>query len=157
MVYAKVIKEFQSFKESRAARQTRVDNAWDALTRGKRTAHQFLPLFRATIADFEKEGVGKSEQDYYMGYIRKVGQPWRGEIFRHLNMYPTGDGGKEFRSPQTWREAHDAFVFLQGTSDDSSTSSQRRRETMTASSSPNRSARRGAGIRKRRSPAPVEP
>ena len=25
----------------------------------------------------------------------------------------------EFRSPQTWREAHEAFVFLQGTTEDS--------------------------------------
>ena len=48
-----------------------------------------------------------------------MGQPWRSEILKHLNMYPAVDGTKEFRGPQTWREAHDAFVFLQGSCEDS--------------------------------------
>ena len=53
-VYDKVVQELQFFKETAMERKTRVDNAWDALTRGKRTARQFLQLFRTTLANLEK-------------------------------------------------------------------------------------------------------
>ena len=79
-VYGRLVAELKTFQESPMERQQRVDSAYDQLTRGSLSARQFLPLFRGAIADLEKEGVGKSERDYLLAYLRKVGQPWRGEI-----------------------------------------------------------------------------
>merc|ERR1711978_805281 len=97
LVYKRVITELKTFQETPMERQQRVDSANDQLTRGSLTARQFLPLFRSAIADLEKEGVGKSERDYLLASLRKVGNPWRAEIIKHQAMYHADSGvGQEF-------------------------------------------------------------
>ena len=69
------------------------------------------------MADLEKEGVGKSERDYLLAYLRKVGSPWGGEIIKHQSMY-IGEGGvgQEFRGGRAAEAYNTQYKGTFGTS-----------------------------------------
>ena len=52
-----------------------------------------------------------------LGYLRKVGNPWRAEILKDRRSYPRPEGGEIARGVLTWREAHRILVEIEETQD----------------------------------------
>ena len=70
------------FSETVEEKELRVDNEHTTLMKGKLTAHQFEPLFEASITDLEAIGLGKLPRELYLSYLRKVGPTLQKEIRR---------------------------------------------------------------------------
>ena len=70
---------------------------------------QFLPRFEHAVAELEFAGLGKSDRELLLGYLRRLGNPYRAEILKDKRAYavPSGD---TLRGPQTWKEAHRVLV-----------------------------------------------
>ena len=74
------------------------------LMKGKLTAHQFEPLFEASIADLEAIGLGKLPRELYLSHLRKVGPTLQKEIRKDRRLWDPADS--TLRAPRTWEEAH---------------------------------------------------
>ena len=119
-------------------RQSRLDAEWSSNTgRGKLTARQFQPVFERLVTELELNGLGKSEREMFLGYLRRVGNPWRAEIMKWRGEFPSATGGMTIRGPQTWREAHQVLIELERLSTES--------KAIVASISPSASAEDPAG------------
>ena len=70
------------FEETILEQQQRADTEWDALSRGRMTGLQFKPRFEQAIAELERAGVGKSERELFISYLKKCGQPFRTAILK---------------------------------------------------------------------------
>ena len=63
--------------------QSRLDAEWSSNGgRGRLTARQFQPVFERLVTELELNGLGKSERELFLGYLRRVGSPWRAEILK---------------------------------------------------------------------------
>ena len=62
-VYQQIVLRLQEFKEGLIEKQTRISREWDALTKGKLTALQFLPLFEHLVSELELCGLAKGERE----------------------------------------------------------------------------------------------
>ena len=74
--------------------------------RGNRTGLQFKPLFEHGIAELEKAGVGKSDRDLFLAYLKKCGENMMNVILKDRREYIARDGERSTRAPDTWPEAH---------------------------------------------------
>ena len=92
------------FSETVEEKELRVDNEHAMLMKGKLTAHQFEPLFEASITDLEAIGLGKLPRELYLSYLRKVGPTLQKEIRKDRRLWDPADG--TLRAPRTWEEAH---------------------------------------------------
>ena len=73
-VYEQIKSKHLVFSETTEEKELRVDNEHAMLMKGKLTAHQFEPLFEASITDRESIGLGKTPQELYLSYLRKVAE-----------------------------------------------------------------------------------
>ena len=94
-----------------------MENEYANLSKGKLTALQFLPLFESTTSEMAIAGVGLSERQLLLGYLRKVGEAHRAEILKDRRLYPTADGsGEEMRAARSWMEAHHLLLEIESVS-----------------------------------------
>ena len=116
-VYDEIRDRLMEFRETALERQNRVENEYNNLTKGTLKALQFLPMFESVTSEMDMCGVGLSERQLLLGYLRKVGSDYRREILkdRRLYAFPTG-GPEEMRNPQTWREAHRVLLEIESVS-----------------------------------------
>ena len=77
-VYERIKSKHLMFSESREEREIRVDAEHVALMKGKLTGHQFEPLFEASVAELEAVGLGKTQRELFLSYLRKVGNSLQG-------------------------------------------------------------------------------
>ncbi|CAK9039750.1 unnamed protein product [Durusdinium trenchii] len=102
-VYERIKSKHLMFSESREEREIRVDAEHVALMKGKLTGHQFEPLFEASVAELEAVGLGKTQRELFLSYLRKVGTSLQREIRSDKRLWGHED---KLRGPQTWEEAH---------------------------------------------------
>ena len=102
-VYERIKSKHLMFSESREEREIRVDAEHVALMKGKLTGHQFEPLFEASVAELEAVGLGKTQRELFLSYLRKVGTSLQREIRSDKRLWGHED---QLRGPQTWEEAH---------------------------------------------------
>ena len=103
-VYDQIKSKHLVFSETTEEKELRVDNEHAMLMKGKLTAHQFEPLFEASITDLESIGLGKTPRELYLSYLRKVGPVLQKEIRKDRRLWPGEDN--TLRGPRTWEEAH---------------------------------------------------
>ena len=82
-------------------RKSKADDDWAALSKGNKTALQFLPSFEEALADCELRGCGKTEEDSFLGYLRKSGAQARAIILHDMRDYPKAGGGIDWRKPRS--------------------------------------------------------
>ena len=71
---------------------------------------QFKPLFEHGIAELVKAGVGKSDRDLFLSYLKKCGEHMKNVFLKDRRGYVLTAGVKTARAPQTWTEAHTVFL-----------------------------------------------
>ena len=102
-VYCRIKEKHLVFAESKEEKEVRVDNEHVLLTKGKMSAHQFEPLFEASISELESVGLGKTPRELYLSYLRKMPPHLQKEIRSDKRLWR---GEVALRSPSTWEEAH---------------------------------------------------
>ncbi len=106
-VFEEVRVRLMEFRESALEKQNRVENEYQNLSKGNLSALQLLPQFESLTSEMDICGVGLSERQLLLGYLRKVGADHRREILKDRRLYPSPTGGPEaMRAAATWREAH---------------------------------------------------
>ena len=116
-VYDEIRDRLMEFRETALERQNRVENEFNNLTKGTLKALQFLPMFESVTSEMDMCGVGLSERQLLLGYLRKVGSDYRREILKDRRLYASPTGGpEEMRNPQTWREAHRVLLEIESVS-----------------------------------------
>ena len=106
-VFEEIRVRLMEFRESALEKQNRVENEYQNLTKGNLSALQFLPQFESLTSEMDICGVGLSERQLLLGYLRKVGADQRREILKDRRLYSVPTGGPEtMRAAATWREAH---------------------------------------------------
>ena len=71
-VWDKIRLRLMEFQEGLLERQQRLDKEWQTLSRGKKSALEFAPLFESQVAEMELAGVGKSDRDLLLRYLATV-------------------------------------------------------------------------------------
>ena len=94
-------------------RQTRVLNEWDVFYKGKLSALQFEPIWEEHLDELESVGLGKSQRELLLIYLKKVGPQMAADIQKDQRMWPDGSGGTESRRVATWEEARKVCVELE--------------------------------------------
>jgi hypothetical protein len=116
-VYADIRDRLMEFRETALERQNRVENEYQNLMKGTLKALQFLPLFESVTSEMDMCGVGLSERQLLLGYLRKIGIDYRREILKDRRLYSAPAGGPEvMRCAQTWREAHRILLEIEAIS-----------------------------------------
>jgi hypothetical protein len=116
-VYEEIRARLMEFRETALERQNRVENEYQNLQKGKLTALQFLPLFESVTSEMDMSGVGLSERQLLLGYLRKVGADYRRDLLKDRRMYPSVSGQAEVMRPvATWMEAHRVLLEVEAIS-----------------------------------------
>jgi len=115
-IYEEVRDRLMEFRETTLERQNRVENEYNNLQKGSLKALQFLPLFESSIGEMDLCGVGLSERQLLLGYLRKVGAQYRTDILKDKRLYPNPGGPDEMRAARTWREAHRILLEMESIS-----------------------------------------
>lgn len=78
-VYISSVERLQDFKEGLLEKQQRLSGEWKILTRGKKSALEFLPVFEALASEMELSGMGQSDRDLLLGCLALIppARPWR--------------------------------------------------------------------------------
>ena len=71
-MYDRIKSRHLVFGESREEKEVRVDSEHALLLKGKLSGHQFEPLLEASIAELESVGLGKTQRELYLSYLRKM-------------------------------------------------------------------------------------
>ena len=112
-VYDRVKGRLMEFRETQIEQQTRADRVYEQVSKGKSSAVQFLPVWEAAVAELELRGLGKSDRELLLGYLKRVGA-YRTEILKDRRPYRQANGvGEEVRQVKTWREAHSVLVEIE--------------------------------------------
>ena len=77
------------------------------------TAHQFRPVYEKLCSELKAVGLGKSDREEYLEYLRRIGQPWRGLVMGYNMVLVKPDGQQTIRKPETWLEAHQALLDIE--------------------------------------------
>ena len=72
------------------------------LSKGRLSAHQFEPLFEASVTELESVGLGKTPRELYLSYLRKMPPHLQKEIRSDKRLWK---GESVLRGPLTWEEA----------------------------------------------------
>ncbi|CAK9017668.1 Pro-Pol polyprotein, partial [Durusdinium trenchii] len=102
-VYNRIKEKHLVFAESKEEKEVRIDNEHALLNKGRMSAHQFEPLFEASVSELESIGLGKTPRELYLSYLRKMPMHLQKEIRGDKRLWK---GETLLRSPQTWEEAH---------------------------------------------------
>ena len=105
LIWAKL----ESLKETPIEARMRLDNTWANIqhSRHRKTASEFEPVFVKIIRDTEKRGMAKSQQDYFLTYLRTVTNQEKAEIMRERRMRVDREnlGVEVMRVADSWEEA----------------------------------------------------
>ncbi|HIE71147.1 MAG TPA: hypothetical protein EYP98_13775, partial [Planctomycetes bacterium] len=113
-VYELLRTRLMEFRETLLERQNRYELEYGNLAKGSLTALQFLPLFESVTSEMDLCGVGLSERQMLLGYLRKVGTHYRQEILKDRRFYPAPGGGPDVtREVKTWREGHRILLEME--------------------------------------------
>jgi len=117
-VYETIRGRLMEFRETLLEKQNRVEGEYHNLSKGSLSALQFLPLFEAVTSEMDLSGVGLSERQLLLGYLRKVGKDYRAEILKDRRLYKATSGGEQdqMRGAQNWREAHRILLEMESVS-----------------------------------------
>eukprot|EP00435_Cladocopium_sp_Y103_P065613 s676_g27.t1 len=102
-VYLRIKEKHLVFAESKEEKEVRVDNEHVLLSKGRLSAHQFEPLFEASVSELESVGLGKTPRELYLSYLRKMPPHLQKEIRSDKRLWK---GESMLRGPTTWEEAH---------------------------------------------------
>ena len=102
-VYLRIKEKHLVFAESKEEKEVRVDNEHVLLSKGRLSAHQFEPLFEASVTELESVGLGKTPRELYLSYLRKMPPHLQKEIRSDKRLWK---GESVLRGPLTWEEAH---------------------------------------------------
>ena len=98
-----------------ALKQQRLNGEWKNLSRGRKTALEFMPVFESRVSEMELAGMGKSDRDLLLGYLGLIPPNHRPDVLKDRRSYPNADGTMSVaRGVETWREAHRVLVKLEG-------------------------------------------
>ena len=70
-------------------------------------------MWEAAVAELDLKGIGKSDRELLLAYLKRCGPAARTEVLKDRRPYPTVGGGEETRQVRTWREAHRVVVELE--------------------------------------------
>ena len=112
-VYVRVCERLMEFTESLIEQQTRADRQFEACLKGRLSAVQFLPVWEKAVTELELKGLGRSERELLLAYLKRCGPAARTEVLKDRRAYPRVGGGEEVRQVKTWREAHRIVVELE--------------------------------------------
>ncbi|CAE7299989.1 unnamed protein product, partial [Symbiodinium necroappetens] len=108
-VYQEIKLKHLMFSESQEERELRVLEAWDQLSKGRLTAHQWETVWEERLSEREAVGLGMTARESLLQYLKKVGPKLSNEIRRDKRYRSDGSGGTVFRSCATWEEAHEVL------------------------------------------------
>ena len=97
-VYNRIKEKHLVFAESKEEKEVRIDNEHALLNKGRMSAHQFEPLFEASVSELESIGLGKTPRELYLSYLRKMPMHLQKEIRGDKRLWK---GEALLRSPQT--------------------------------------------------------
>jgi hypothetical protein len=101
--------KLDSLKETQIEARMRLDGVWANIqhSRRRKTASEFEPVFVKIIRDAEKKGMAKSQQDYFLAYLRTVTNQEKAEIMRDRRMRVDREnpGTETMRVSDSWEEA----------------------------------------------------
>ncbi|CAK9071601.1 unnamed protein product, partial [Durusdinium trenchii] len=109
-VYTRIKEKHLIFAESKEEKEVRVDNEHVLLSKGRLSAHQFEPLFEASISELESVGLGKTQRELYLSYLRKMPPYLQKEIRSDKRLWK---GEATLRGPATWEEAHRVVLEIE--------------------------------------------
>ena len=106
------------------SQQQRLSGEWKALTRGKKSALELLPVFEALVSEMELSGMGKSDRDLLLTYLALIPPAYRADVLKDRRAYTLADGSPSglrgvetspsgLRGVETGREAHRLVVKLE--------------------------------------------
>ena len=78
------------------------------------TALQFEAEWEAIHAELEEVGLGKAPLEKFVSYLIKMGGTMAETIRMDRRPRPDGAGGTTTRVAQTWEEAHEVLVEIEG-------------------------------------------
>ena len=104
------------FQITLVERQLRAKAAYDNLYLGYgMTARQFEAIWEKTTAEMETVGLGKSELEKHLHYLKAIGPKNCEKVVSQKEELPDGAGSFVFRTAKTWKEAHKILVELEAT------------------------------------------
>ena len=113
-VLESILSELQEYKEEILAKQCRLEEEWTSGPgKGKLTALQYKPKFQTLCLKLDAAGIGKSEREKYLCYLRRIGQYWRSQVLVHLLISTDDAGNQVLKRPGTWQECHKALRQLE--------------------------------------------
>ena len=92
-VYNAIVARLQEFKEGLLE--------WNALSRGKKTALEFLPVFESIVSEMEMAGMGKSDRDLLLGYLASIPPSNHSEVLKDRRSYQQADGSHVTRGVES--------------------------------------------------------
>ena len=109
-MYTRIKEKHLVFAESKEEKEVRVDNEHVLLSKGHLSAHQFEPLFEASVSELESVGLGKTQRELYLSYLRKMPPHLQKEIRSDKRLWK---GESTLRGPATWEEAHRVVLEIE--------------------------------------------
>ena len=86
--YGLIKSRMMKFVETPLEKQTRLQQEWSELWKGRRAALQFEPLFEELVTELDAAGLGKSAVELKVEYLRKVGAQLAAEINKDMRPWP---------------------------------------------------------------------
>ena len=86
-VYASIIARLQEFREGLLEKQQRLNGEWKNLSRGRKTALEFMPVFESLVSEMELAGMGKSDRDLLLGYLGLIPPNHRPDVLKDRRSY----------------------------------------------------------------------
>ena len=75
MVFGVIKAKLMRFVEGTQEKQMRELKEWEDLSKGKKSALQFEPLWEECLAELEAVGLARNERELKLNYLSKVGGP----------------------------------------------------------------------------------
>ena len=114
LCYADIMDRLLEFKDSLVQKQTKLDREWSAdMPKGKLSARQFQPVFEKLASALDRVGLGKTDRELYLGYLRRLPPHMRSSVMMHRDAYEDAENKVQLRAPTTWKEAHRVVLDLE--------------------------------------------
>ena len=88
-VLGAIIARLQEFREGLLEKQQRLNGEWTNLSRGRKTALEFMPVFESLVSEMELAGIGKSDRDLLLRYLGLIPANHRPDVLRDRARTPT--------------------------------------------------------------------
>ena len=102
------------YQETLRQKQDRLQKEFNQLTKGKKTAMEFLTPFEDLLEELLDVDMGKTPAAAFQSYLEKIGHARRTEVLKDKRPYrKDGADSFEMRQPRTWREAHEVLKEIE--------------------------------------------